>query len=361
MRNRLSVLLALAGSVLFVSCFEDPVAEKVDIRLRPDGYAEVTHQITFSSPGAEGNKALAARIDALRNEHVRQQDRWSQLMSLASPELETLEWHREGGVLKSVRQSGVVSLESLDRLFAQQGLTFSRLDDEQWHELSIYPGASRRATREQQQRVAMAFDGWAMAVADYVEAMRAVYDHAERNPSRAAAVLRPLFADLLADGEKESTDEEGTSEETALVQRAEDAMNRVTEVVSFGPDQPYTLNELSLLVYDPFGYDLSITCVGEILQASGFARRRERTVTHPRRSLWSAFEALEGTWLSPDPLLMKVRKDRARDDTTIPLQRILEGERFAVRSLSGHEARRALEKALQPPEILRVRCGRDEG
>lgn len=355
-RRSITTVGAMAALVVLASCFDDPVTEKVRIRLEEDDYLEVTHEVAFTEQGKE-KKALADRLQSLTDSYLRQQDRWSQAFAAVAPDGEKLEWEKELGRLTRAKRTGWFKPVAVERLFAQQGIALTVLEDRDWQEISIYPGASRRATREQRDQVSSAFDGWAEAVVRYVEAMRNVYDYVDANPERASALLRPLYSDLLPPDDK-GVKEELSDREHDLVERADKAMDRVSDVVVVPADEPYSLNELSMMVFDPFGYDLSIICRGAVVTATGFSSQRDQTVTHQRHNLWTAFELLEGKWLAPDPLLMIVRRGRAGDDRTVSLEEIVSRKRFATRSLSAAEARRALESELRPPEVLRVRCQR---
>jgi hypothetical protein len=350
-------MAALAACLAIASCFEDPVPEKIAVRITDEGHAEITHQVTFNDRDSNDNKAFPARMESLRGDYLRQTDRWSILLAQVSPMQERLEWTREGGRLKAVKDTAIVNAATLQTLFGRLGASLTMSKDERWEELSIYGAAGQTATREQRQEVNVTLDRWALSIARYVEATRAVYEYLEANPSRAEACMGQLFQRNLGEEGRKALPPLTAAEEPLLL-RVEETINEPTEILALPDDAAFTLNELSMLVYDPFGADLSFTVPAEILESEGFTSRNDRTVARPRVTLWSAYEALEGNWLSPDPLITWIRRDRAGENEPLPLASILGQKRSFARTISAAEVRKALEKELAFPATLRVRWRR---
>lgn len=62
-------------------------------------------------------------------------------------------------------------------------------------------------------------------------------------------------------------------------------------------------------MFNPFPAEVFVTTPGAITGLEGFEKTDEKTVAIRRRGIFDAIDALEGRWISPDPLSLLVRSD----------------------------------------------------
>lgn len=322
-RARQVARLALASAVLLaVGCFEDPVEETLTVAFDAEGGVTVSLETRFFETGrARTNAAFAARLEdeqTSRTEGYNRWNLWFDQIRWPNENGEVFErederlvrhslWARDDDAPSALRAFFVESPVEAGLVVVEGGAAGGAAD---LYELSIQAFGTD-ATRSERLQVERALDGWASALADYYRETIELWRYIEANPARAEACLWRLFDELI-DVEEDAP--ELTEREEQLLDRIEERSHVVLELFELPGDRAFTLQELSRKVYDPFParFVISLPTVPSVVE--GFAATAPTSrepggarFTVPRRSLWAAFEALEGRWLSPDPLVLKVR------------------------------------------------------
>jgi hypothetical protein len=146
-----------------------------------------------------------------------------------------------------------------------------------------------------------------------------------------------------------------TDPESALTTRVNDAISAVVAVLDPAPGEPYTIDEISRLVYDPFPAPMRVSVSGEIVEREGFPGELGSELRIPVFSIWSAFERLGGRWFSPDPALAIWRNDIAKTGKEVDLDAFLAIPRRTAPAPMETEVRGAIENELRPAPVYRVR------
>ncbi|MFP3938974.1 MAG: hypothetical protein ACLF0P_01585, partial [Thermoanaerobaculia bacterium] len=232
-------------------------------------------------------------------------------------------------------------------------------------ELSLYPLSPGRATRRERQRLERAIDPWTETLARYFRAAGDLYAYLEEQPDRAEVCFSVLLEEVLPE-------EDGgrrpllLPEEEALVEPVEEAMAAAWEVLLATSQEAYSLNEVSRLVYDPFPARVRVVPGGPVVEVEGFAEDDEGGLRVPGVSLWDALRALEGRWLSPDPLLLYVEQSGGLTGEPrgelVGLEEVVARERTHAQPTPKPVAiRTALEQELAPEPVYRVAWSRTAG
>lgn len=359
-RKQAGMALAL-GLLILAGCFEDPVEEHVYVCFRSDGCYEITSVVDIANnPGAERNEALVRRLEETRRAHEEQRDAWARRFEALGASWERLVWERGSGRLARVeRTAAACDPVGISRFFADTGLATQLRIAGSDAMLEIVPGRPTRASRAQRDRVAAALGEWSGAVAAYLVAVDHLYRHLAGRPEAVRPCVAALYREVLAD--EAVTGAGAPSDEGAgLVQAVRDARERVLHVFDVPEDEAYDLNELSMLVFDPFPARLTLTLPGEPLETEGFERSEDGTLHAGGLGVVAALEGLEGMWVAPDPLLIYLRAVRERPEGQLDLDVLVAAERQS-RAPSAREVRAALEARLAPAQAYRVRWTLKDG
>ena len=289
------------------------------------------------------------RLESEARELEEGNDAWSRRIRSADPETQQDLIAREHGRLRRVvRTAGLSEPASLKEFFRDTDVDVAFAEGEGWAELTITPGRPSRATSMQRAKVSAELDAFSARVAAYAAATQTLYDYLASHPERARVCLGAIF-DVKTD-EGELTDEEST-----IVTQLSDAITAVVSVLEPDAGEPYTLDEASRLVYDPFPAPMLVSVDGEITERDGYSGDLASALRIPKFSIWSAFAGLEGRWFSPDPALALWRDDLAKTGKPFELEGFLAQPRRSGRAPSAAEVREEIEKRLRPPEAYRVR------
>jgi hypothetical protein len=210
---------------------------------------------------------------------------------------------------------------------------------EGFSELAIYPGASSRATREQQRKFEEELDAWSAEVARYFTAVRHLYRYLDENPGRAQYV----FAALIAGKDEDAPPV--TEDEQPLLDEVVEAMVAIGNRLERQNAQAQTLTEWADLIFNPFPARVTVKVQGEVLASEGFGKD---LVIEPV-DLLKTVGSLEGRWISPDPLAALLR-----DEIPTPQQLAAMPRRAAVVS-SARDVTTALREQLARPRAYVVR------
>ena len=130
-----------------------------------------------------------------------------------------------------------------------------------------------------------------------------------------------------------------------------DAMERLLAILLVDENAAFTLNELSRRVYDPFPGEVTVSAAGPVTDVEGFVQRGDGRWAVPRRDLWTAFTALEGRWISPDPARAYVAASLSAD---LDLDALLAEDLTAAPAPTPAALRDALEAGLVPEPVYRL-------
>jgi hypothetical protein len=354
LRRRFALLLTLF-SLLIASCFESPVREDLLLRFLSNGAVVATSTVRIAEAG-NGNPVLARRLAEARRAILDGSDSWGPRFAAADPAAERFSWEKRLGELRSATRSAVIAEPAgLEAFFRDTSLSVTyTLDAERGTaELTIVPGVPARATRRQREEMEKTLATWSEQVAAYLETGSDLYRYLEDHPERARPCLGFLFTERLAKKDLETL---GAlmAEEKEKVDRLDDAMEKVVEVLAVPEGADHSPDEISHLIYDPFPARLTVKLPGAPLAVEGFRPGEGGVLTVSSLGLWDALASLEGRWLSPDPILFYIESAR-REEETIDLAAFLDKPRqTASAPPSAREVRAALEQRLKPATLYRV-------
>ena len=344
----------LAGAAALAGCFDPPVVERLNLRFLADGSYVVHSTVEITEIGKSGNPALERRLDELRRALEGGWDDWARRFgALASPPAERAEVEKfDGRLRRSARAAYLRDPAALADFFADTAVQASYEVRDGRAELSIVPGAAR-ATRRQRQAVERALAQWSGEVAEYLDAVGALYAYLGRRPERAVACFGKVFSDLLDEAQAAGLPEPSPAERV-LVDRLSDAMSAVVDVLLVPPGEAHSPDELSRLVFDPFPGRLAVTLPGAPLELEGFDPQREGPLVVSGFSLWDALRALEGRWVSPDPAGVYVSHRQRGEAKGFDLAGFTARERLAAEAPSPAAVGRALRERLVPAPLYRA-------
>jgi len=344
-----AVLIGLA----FTSCFESPVREGLLLRFLPNGAVVATSTVEIADSG-QTNPALARRLAETRRAILEGTDDWGARFAAAGPAAERFSWEKRLGDLRIASRSAVIAEpEGLETIFRDTSLgVIYTIDAERGvAELTLTPGPSVRATRRQREEMKRTLEAWSAAIAEYLQAGGDLYTYLEGHPDRA----RTCFGALFAESKDEREDgEELTADEKGKVERLDEAIQKVVEVLLVPEGEDHSPDEVSHLIYDPFPARLTVKLPGRPLSMEGFIPGTDGSLTVLTPGLWEALKSLEGRWLSPEPVLFYVASAR-KGGKEPDLDAFLRRARKASSDLPmDREVRAAIEERLRPAPFYRV-------
>jgi hypothetical protein len=345
-RRAVVILFALP----LAGCLEPPVSESLDVKMMHGGASVVSVGVVLRDPSDyDKSPRVQQRLESAARELEEGSDPWSKRLRSVEPDRERDIVDRDHGKLRRVvRHAALDGPADLREFMRDTGVGVVYADGEGWAELTLTPGRSGRATSAQRQRLEVQLDEFTVNLTTYAAAMKRLYDYLETNPDRTRVCL----------GEVVSVKTEGetlTDEESVLVTRVNDAISALGAVLDPAPGEPYTIDEISRLVYDPFPAPMSVSVSGEIVEREGFPGDLKAELRIPVFSLWSAFERLKGRWFSPDPALAMWRNDIAKSGKEFDLDAFLAIPRRTAPAPLETEVRGAIDNQLKPAPVYRVR------
>jgi len=351
------LVLALAGGL---SCFEltPPVEEALTLSFRADGSVEVAAEVTIADPGVRftDNAAARDRIAESRRLFGSGLDPWTRRFEGLEWDRETVTWEKVKGGLVRFRRTGILEDPSrLPRFFADLPLAASVERGEGYAEFSLLPRAPGRASRAERDEMARFTEAWVAAAREHERQLADLYRYLESNPDRARACLAEMYEDCLGPTEKENRPEL-LPEEEARMESLGEAMGKLADFIQVKSDQARSADELARWVCDPFPGRTEVAVPGAVLEVEGFAAGAPGRVVHEPLGLWGALEKLDGSFVSPDPIVPLLR--HFIEEKTAP-QYTLDGlaamPRRAGPVPTEAELAALLDAALAPAPLYRVR------
>ena len=350
--------LTALSCLSLTSCFEAPVREELRLRFLPNGAVVATSIVRITDPEGS-NPALARRLAETRRTLLEGSDPWGARFAAASPGAERFSWEKRLGTLSSASRSGVITEpEGLETFFRDTSLAVSYIVDPArgTAELSIVPGPSTRATRQQREEMEKTLDAWTGDVAEYLRATQDLYAYLDEHPDRARPCFGALFKERLSEKDAKSLSPL-TPEEKRKLDRLDTALGKVVEVLNVPEGAAYSPDEVSHLVYDPFPARLSLKLPAAPQSVEGFRTAEDGALSAPSPGLWEALRSLEGRWLAPDPVLFYVESAQREGEGSLDLDAFLARPRHSEPAHllpSADEVRAEVVSHLKPAPLYRV-------
>jgi hypothetical protein len=279
--------------LLFAACAQPPVDDEVTVAIEKNDRALITAQTTFNDADIK-SEARMRMLEAGRFAALHGNDPWSARFGRVTAEDEEVTIQKHRGELDRVTRTVRIPVSQLQQVFSDTNITVHVLNGEGWRELSFIPGGNVRATREQRKHFEDALRTWSGSVARYFMAIDHLYMYLDGNPHRASA----LFAALL--NERPAVAEE----EQPLVDSVSGAMEELATMMDREQEGGgATFAEEADLIYNPFPARITVRVPGDVLSKEGF----EKELVIEPVDLFDAITALEGKWISPDPLAALLR------------------------------------------------------
>ena len=331
--------LAIAAVTLLSACGIKPAVEnRLSLVFYEDpSRVHVNTSIHIDDPD---NKVIAERIDGLREAIAGNRDEWAMRFSGLNIDNERIIVDRGNGRITGVERQTTIDRGELPKFFNDMSVTVSLLPNNGYTELTIIPGASSRATRQQRERVLATLHQWSTEAAAYVDALAHLYEYLDANPQRAQAA----FTLLLGDRDQKST----IDEEQSRLEAVWNAADRLSERMRPKETDAYMVDEEFDLVFNPFPGEIVVTTPKTASGVENFDKRDATTFVIPRRGLLDAISSLEGKWVSPDPFAMSIRGEPKPDE-------LAKMQRHWSPVVTASEIEKAVSERLKPSSVYRVR------
>jgi hypothetical protein len=285
-----------------------------------------------------------ARDDRLRDDILAGRDEWSLRFANANPESYRVVLDRARGELIRAERSARIDNTDLQKVFFDVAVSAVVTRGDGWAELAIYPGTSTRATRPQRDDAEKKLRAYSERAVRYFSAVRTMYDYMNEHQLRAAEIFSALFRD-----ENDPRPSLLTDEEHDLVTAVRRGVDGLTE-----NDDTEQLEAEADLVYNPMPARIVVRVPNEPLLVEGFTRGKDGELVAESPSLIEAIAALEGRWVTPDPLAFSIRPGGGGDnDKEAAL--IAAMPRHATAVVGAIEVGDALIQKLRPAPRYRVR------
>ena len=430
-RPRALPLIAALLVAALAACTDDPVSETLTLEFFPEsanapspggddaaaappdtgGYVRVEAQVDIRRHMIPKDNSLIARrvndrTEALMNDH----DPWHiRFDRVFEPIADGAEWRRAGRDLTSYRRWALAAdpNSALQDFFVDTPMlpVFEVWDNErrlpdqrrpppQTVILAFVYAGGTRATAGESSTAYRGFRDFAADAARYQRRVAALWSYMDENPGRRFETLRGLFA--AAEGEElpesqliapprqlapaaaPAPGRRGSESlprlrdlEIELIERVVAAGEPLLKIFEVPKDDSFTLQELSRRVFDPFPGVVTAKPDGSVVEAVGFVEG-SGGYSIPSLDLWSAYRALEGVFVSPDPLvfLLETQQDdfgcEEDDDACRNSARVavfLQSGSLRASPGSSTRIQQALEAELRPLDEYRlvwIRGGADE-
>lgn len=276
-------------ALLAVAC--DPIPRHKLTLTFNDAGDRVTIEAETTLPALKDAKDRR-RVEQLRDALIAGVDEWSLRFQHAAGEHERVIYERTRGDLNSVQRITTIDTDDLQKFFYDLPITAKVTRGDGWAELSIYPGTSTRASRQDREDFDKKMAKGADAARRYINAVRVLYEYLDEHEPRAVYV----FGEVYRDENDPAAPPEVTKLEAELAKEVRDSIEHVLEV-----DWSGDLMREADLVSNPFPAEVIVRAPGEPLIVEGFTREQHDLVIQPK-TLLEAIASLEGRWISPDPM-----------------------------------------------------------
>ena len=340
--------LVLAAVILFTACLEPVVEESLNLAFDETGALTITATTNMIRRETPDDHPVSERLRELRDAAQRGDDFWGRQFGTMSAEHERVIFDYTEEVLVGVTRSlSLKETAEVENLFRAFGVGTFVTRDRNLLTFEVYPADATRATEEQRRIARRETQTTSEAFVAYLDAARRLYEYLERHPDRARPLLERLF---------ETSEIEIDENEWAIIASVGESMNAITAIFEIHESQPYTLDELSRLVFNPFPAETTIQIQGRVRDVVGFEALGPNHYKVPTIGLWGALASFEGEWLSPDLLVVDVNLKMKGDKTgnAAAVERLLGQARHYEPTPRASEILRELEKRLAPASVYRL-------
>lgn len=275
--------IAALALLLLAACAQPPVTDHVTVQFHED-----REEITVTAKTDFKRDSRSPRVESARIAALGGTDPWSIRFARVSPVDEDVTFSRHRGTLDEVTRRITIPADDLQRVFSDTSITVNLIEGEGWRELSLYPGTSSRASREQIRHFNEQLTSWSQDVAGYFIAVDHLYDYLDEHPHRAKFIF---------DSQTSEEDSPVLEEEKPLVEAVGNAMERIIDRADEQEDESYSFAEAADLIFNPFPAQMTIRVP------------REKDLVIEPVNLFEAIASLEGKWISPDPLAALLKDD----------------------------------------------------
>lgn len=343
---RLRAFLIAATLPLLLGCFEDPIAETLTIEFQPEKRVALTVVVKIERHVAERNRLALARIERTVADLLSERDEWARRFRAVELERERFGWAKQFDKVASVERFGLTSERDLTRFFSDTAVNVIVTEGDGWKELTLYPGRSDRATREDRTQLDRQMTAWSTAFDAYSRQVSKLNAYVVSHPDRAQMIGIALFG-----SDEGQPEPEPTEDEAEILDAMEQTMTRVREVLAVPEqEQERSLNEIVRRVHDPFPAAIVVKVPGTILEHEGFEASKNSASIRPI-NLAEALNRLRGRWMAVDLLMSWT--DSSESPTRPTFDRSSLGR--PAQAPSSVEVRAAVEKLLQPRAVYRLR------
>lgn len=325
-----------------MSCGE-PVEQTVTLAFDDTGSFVTITAVTKLNKQKAGTPE-AALVDEARSALLGGRDEWTFRFANADPRSERTTFEKVDRELVSTEHSGTIPIDNLQRFFSDTPLTFAVARGEGWTEVTIYPGESTRATREQRRKVEERLTRFSERAVQYFGSLRSMYRYMNSNPARAEAMFTSLFE------EKEEKRPLLTDDENSYVDSVRKALNAMTDT----DEGQESLDRDFDVAFNPFPADINVTVRGKPLFTEGFTRTADGGIRIETPQVLDVIASLEGRWITPDPLAtaLGATKEQSAED----LARAIAGqERKSTEVVRSDDVAKAVMAKMRPAQRYVVR------
>lgn len=335
------------------ACLEPPVREAMALVFDAAGGLEVvvTTRLKSESDYPKSPRARERLAEARDAARCGEDAFTRQLERLAPASLRRSMTFQDGVLRESVRSAAFPDARAVERLFEGSPLAVVLTRAAGESQVEFFPGRGGRANFAERLEVAQALDRFSEATARYERALADLWAFLDAHPSRERIVV----AGVLDVKVEDPAPEEATPLEEALGEAAVEAMDGVWQFLRLEEGRGESLDELSRKAYDPFPAPVTVEVKGTVLESTGFVPEEDGRLRIPSVSLSGAIALLSARWVTPDPLSELARRAERLDDSSPDVDAFLApGRRVAARP-DATEVRGALEAALAPAPVYRLR------
>jgi hypothetical protein len=329
--------------LLLFSC--EPAVRRI-LNLTFNDTAElVTITATTSLGNADPGSPEYAQIRDEREALLAGRDEWSTRFTNADPESDRVVMDRKRGQLQSLQHTATINSDNLQKFFFDTDISVTLVRAEGWAELTIYPGTSKRATRQQRDRVEKMLAIYSEAAARYFAAIRSMYLYLDEKPYRAHV----LFTDVFSDDK----------DPAPILSERERSLTRAIKEAAGDLGQPEKIGAPNLdrefdLVFNPFPAELRVKVPGEVLINESFTKMDDLLAVKMPNTL-DAVAELQGRWVTPDPLAVDAGnsdKKKAPGELALAIESLPRRTDVVV---SASEIAQAMMEKMRPAPRYRVR------
>jgi hypothetical protein len=358
-RRLLRGLAAASLAAALTGCFEPPVREAIALLFDSGGGLEVvaTTRLASESDYPRSPKARERLVEA-RNAARCGEDAFSRQLELLAPaSFRRSVSFRDGALRESVRSATFSDARAVEKLFEGAPLYVALTRGAAETQLEIQPGRGGRASLSERAEVTRALGRFSEAAARYERALADLWEFLDAHPDRERFVVASVLDLKVEDPAPEASSER----EKALGEAVGEAMGDVWSFLLLEEGRAESLDELSRKVYDPFPAPVTVEVQGAVLESTGFLLDDQGRYRVPAVSLTGALGGLAGRWVTPDPFSELARVADRPDAPPPDVDAFLAGGRRVVARPDAREIREALEAALAPAAVYRLRWRSPKG